>query len=224
MCLLQRTVTCPGKGAPQRAAPWSDVAQWGTQESCSVPGLPGRGGNGEQHLQLLMPVVLGAIWVQQCPLKRGGQWEPLGSAGSHLPAGESAGLRPRAHFTINGALKKDLSNFKSVPSYISSSYMKNGLYLLSGGIRNLTLIEVKFFFQPALCACNNAVSQCFWAPVSIQAVGERQFWGILTKLQKMFFPGSVWMAGQMGPEMWLYLKAVLSLDVTFTVFQDLCVT
>lgn len=37
----------------------------------------------------------------------------------------------------------------------------------------------------------------------------------------MFLLKSVWMAGRMGPEMWLYLKAVLSLDVTFAVFQDL---
>lgn len=71
-------------------------------------------------------------------LKHGGEPEPLGLAGSHLPAGESAGLCPRAPFTTSGAMKEDFSNFESVPSHISSSYLKNGLYLLSGGIRKLT--------------------------------------------------------------------------------------
>lgn len=88
-------------------------------------------------------------------------------------------------------------------------------------IRKLTQVEVKFFFQPVLCACSSAEFQYFCAPASIQAVRERQFHGILRKLQKMFLLESVWMAEQMGPEMWLYLKAVLSLDVTIAVFQHL---
>lgn len=89
---------------------------------------PWEGGTGQQHLQLLMPVVLGALWVQQCPLKHRASW-----LGCEPPAtGESAGLCPRACFTPSWALKKDLSNFKPAPSHISSSYLKNGFYLFLG--------------------------------------------------------------------------------------------
>lgn len=60
------------------AALWSDVTQWGTHRSCSVPVLASLGGgSGEPHLQLLMPVVLGAIWAQQCPWSTEGNQSPL---------------------------------------------------------------------------------------------------------------------------------------------------
>lgn len=72
-----------------------------------------------------------------------------------------------------------------------------------------------------MCACKSVVSQYFWAPVSTQAMKERQFHGILRKLQEIILLESVWIAGQLGPEMWLYLKAVLSPNVTFAIFQDL---
>lgn len=161
----------PRRGAAQQAALWSDVAPWGHKEAALyLCWSPWEGDNGEQHLQLLMPVVLGAIWVQQWPLKPRGEREPLGLAGSHLPTGESAGLCPRAHFTTSGALKKDLSNFKSISSHISSSYLKKWTLPTFWGYKKAYLSTSKLFFQPAPCACNSAVFQCFWAPVSIQAV------------------------------------------------------
>lgn len=119
----------PRWGATQRAALWFEVAQWGTQRSCSVPVLASLGGG---HWAATSPAAHASgpwgHWVQQCPLKHGASW-----LGCEPPAtGESAGLCPGARFSRSGALKKDLSNFKPVPSHISSSYLKNGLYLFLG--------------------------------------------------------------------------------------------
>lgn len=61
---------------------------------------------------------------------------------------------------------------------------------------------------------------------SVDTVSERKAnLRYFDEVAENIFPrGSVWMAGQMGPEMWLYLKAVLSLNVTFAVFENFGVT
>lgn len=61
---------------------------------------------------------------------------------------------------------------------------------------------------------------------SVHTVSERKanLWYFDEVAENTFPQGSVWMAGQMGPEMWLYVKAALSLNVTFAVFENLGVT
>lgn len=151
------------------------------------------------------PGVVGATWVPQCPPKHVGRMRTSGLVGDSRasPQGSVWHRRSERWIRTQGTLGLDPAIQNLLVVDVFSSCLKNGLHQLPGGYKEVYLNRSQRFLPN---------SPELWKLRALGASGTVS--GFLMKLQKIFFPGgSVWMAGQMGPEMRLYLKAVLSFNV-----------